>query len=64
MENLLGQLYSVTEVADMFKVDVNTVYLWLKEKKISAVKLGGTTWRIREQDLKLFILEAFEEGRK
>lgn len=64
MENFIGKLYSVSGVSEMMNVDVKTVYLWQKEKKLPALKLGGSTWRIREQDLKLFVLEAIEEGRK
>jgi excisionase family DNA binding protein len=64
VENFIGRLYSVSEVAALLNVNVKTVYLWVKDKKLPALKLGGSTWRIREQDLKLFILEAMEEGRK
>ncbi len=63
MDKFIGKLYSVAEVAEMMSVDVRTVYLWQKENKLPALKLGGSTWRIREQDLKLFILDAIEEGR-
>ena len=64
MENFIGRLYSVSEVAALLNVDVKTVYLWIKDKKLPALKLGSSTWRIREQDLKLFILGAMEEGRR
>lgn len=62
MDKFIGKLYTVSEVAALLNVDVRTVYLWQKEKKLPALKLGGTTWRIREKDLKLFIMGAFEEG--
>ncbi|MGG1879444.1 helix-turn-helix domain-containing protein [Paenibacillus cisolokensis] len=61
---LLGKVYTVEETAELLKVDINTVYKWIKEKKLSAIKLGGTTWRIKERDLHYFILQAAEEGRK
>ena len=61
---LLGIVYTVEETAELLKVDINTVYKWIKERKLSAIKLGGTTWRIKERDLHYFILQATEEGRK
>jgi len=41
-------------VAKMLKVSRLTVYRWIKEKKLRAVKVGGLV-RIREEDLKAFI---------
>ncbi|MNP76414.1 Helix-turn-helix domain protein [compost metagenome] len=59
---LLGKVYTVEETAELLKVDINTIYKWIKEKKLTAIKLGGTTWRIKERDLHYFILLATEEG--
>ena len=64
MEKLLGKLYTVTNVAQMLSINVKVIYRWINEGKLTAIKLGGTTWRVREQDLKLFVLEAIEEGSK
>jgi len=61
---LLGKLYSIDEVSNMLKVDRKTVDRWVKENKLTAMKLGGTLWRIREKDLNYFILQALEEGRR
>ncbi|MDT3429197.1 excisionase family DNA binding protein [Paenibacillus forsythiae] len=61
---LLGKLYSIDEVSDMLKVDRKTVDRWIKENKLTAMKLAGTIWRIREKDLNYFILQALEEGRR
>ena len=33
--------YTPKEVAEFLKVDNNTVYLWLKNKKIKSSKVGG-----------------------
>lgn len=37
---LLGKLYSIDEVSDMLKVDRKTVDRWIKENKLTAMKLG------------------------
>ncbi|MNN58232.1 Helix-turn-helix domain protein [compost metagenome] len=62
--DLLGKLYSIDEVSEMFKVDRKTIERWIKDEKLTAMKLAGTLWRIREKDLNYFILEALEEGRR
>lgn len=61
---LIGKLYSIEEVSEMLKVDRKTVARWIKENKLTAMKLAGTLWRIREKDLNYFILQALEEGRR
>lgn len=61
---LIGKLYSVEEVSEMLKVDRKTVDRWIKDSKLTAMKLAGTLWRIREKDLNYFILQALEEGRR
>lgn len=38
------EFYTAAEVAEICRVTVLTVYRWIKEKKIKAVKAGG--WRI------------------
>lgn len=60
---LLGNVFTVEETAELLKVDIRTVYNWIREGKLFAIKLGGTTWRIKERDLHYFILQAAEEGR-
>ena len=47
MDNLL----TVTEVADYLRTTTTTVYRWLKQGKLSAVKIGKE-WRISEGQLK------------
>lgn len=58
----LGRLYTVDETAKFLNVDTNTIYKWIGEKKLNAIKLGGTTWRIIERDLKFFLFQTTEEG--
>ncbi|MGG1662487.1 helix-turn-helix domain-containing protein [Brevibacillus sp. NRS-1366] len=58
MEKLLGKLYTVTNVAQMLGINVKVIYKWINEGKLTAIKLGGTTWRVREQDLKLFSMNS------
>jgi excisionase family DNA binding protein len=41
---------SPEEVAALFSVSLRTVYNWIKQKKIPAMKIGGV-WRIRRADL-------------
>ena len=50
--------YTVSEVADMFKVSRDTVGDWIRKGKIGAVKFGGTkTVRISETDLNKFLTD-------
>lgn len=63
MEKLLGRLFTVEEAADLLRVETQTIYKWIREGKLTCIKLAGTTVRIREDDLKLFILSAMEAGR-
>ncbi|MFD0589949.1 helix-turn-helix domain-containing protein [Paenibacillus sp. GCM10027627] len=61
---LLGNVNTVDEVAVILKVDINTVYKWISQRKLIAMKLAGTTYRVTEKDLKYFVMQAFEEGRR
>ena len=49
----MEKLYSCTEVAEHYGVAVDTVWTWIKEKKLTAVKVGRA-YRIYETDLKAF----------
>jgi excisionase family DNA binding protein len=40
-----AQFYTVKEYAEVMKVHENTVYAWIENKIISAIKIGGL-WRI------------------
>jgi excisionase family DNA binding protein len=42
------------QIADRLTVKKNTVYSWLRLKKLNGVKLGKI-WRVSETDLKSFL---------
>ena len=55
---MLEVYYTCAEVAERSKVELQTVWSWVRGKKLPAVKIGKE-YRITEADLK-----AFEESRK
>ena len=48
------KVYSLEEVADILKITRRTLYTYVKEEKLHAVKIGKY-WRVSEQDLQDFI---------
>ena len=54
----MEKTYSCAEIAERYGVTVDTVWTWIKEKKLTAVNIGKS-YRVREQDLK-----AFEEANR
>ena len=54
----MEKFYRCEQVAERYGVKVSTVWSWIREKKISAVKIGGG-YRVRES-----ALAAFEETEK
>ncbi|GBG06204.1 putative excisionase [Paenibacillus agaridevorans] len=64
MKTYLGRLYSADEVAKLLSIDMNTCYKWLREGRIKGMKLADSLWRVREADLKLFVEQAIEVGRR
>ena len=54
----MSQMFTCEEVAERYKVKVITVWEWIRQKKLSAIKLGRE-YRITEEDLK-----AFENSRR
>jgi excisionase family DNA binding protein len=54
MQQVDEQLYTPQEVADYLKVDVRTVYRWLREGELSAIRFQRE-YRITERDLKDFL---------
>src|SRR5574344_141675 len=48
------------QVAELLKVDLDTVLLWLKQKKLPGVKIGNI-WRIEESRLLEFLSSAMDE---
>lgn len=47
-------LYTVEEVRNILKVTRRTLYNYIKSGDLKAVKIGKN-WRIREQDLEIFL---------
>lgn len=54
----MGELYTCPEVAARYKVEVITVWDWIRKGKLGAIKIGRD-YRISDTDLK-----AFEEARR
>lgn len=54
----MEMFYSCEQVADRYGVKVETVWAWIREKKLPAVKIG-TRYRVKASDL-----EAFEQENK
>ena len=49
-------LLKVSEVAQVLKLNILTVYQYIRQEKLSAVKIGRN-YRIEERDLERFIEE-------
>lgn len=49
----MEKFYSCEQVADRYGVKVGTVWTWIRESILPAVKLGGV-YRIKESDLVAF----------
>ena len=50
-------VYKPKEVAEILKVSERTIVNYLKSKELPGTKIGGL-WRIRKQDLELFLEES------
>lgn len=55
--------YTPQEIAQTFKVKKSTVYFWIREGKLKAIKMGNLV-RIPEKALREFIRETSGEGSK
>lgn len=42
--------YTPKEISDKLKLNIRTIYKWIREGKVNAVKLGDV-WRISESEL-------------
>ena len=51
---IMQELLTVSEVAQLMKVTPQTVLQWIYTKRLKAYKAGGQ-WRIRPEDLQLFL---------
>lgn len=54
----MAQMFTCEEVAERYKVKVITVWEWIRQKKLGAIKLGRE-YRITEDDL-----VSFEDSRR
>lgn len=54
----MSKMYTCDEVAERYKVKVITVWGWIRQRKLNAIKLGRE-YRVLEDDL-----IKFEEERK
>lgn len=50
----MTKYFTARELAEMFKVHVKTVYVWIYEGKLEATKLGRTV-RFSEKQLEAFM---------
>ena len=46
----MEKLFTPQEVAQKLKIDMSTVYRWIREGRLKAVKIGHF-WRISESEL-------------
>lgn len=53
MRNQSAHMLTVNEVADLFQVSPRTVFRWMAQGWLPAVRVGNVT-RIRPEDLKAF----------
>lgn len=49
----MSKMYTCDEVAERYKVQVITVWDWIRKKKLNAIKLGRE-YRVSEDDLLKF----------
>lgn len=54
----MSKMYNCEEVSERYNVKVITVWDWIRNKKLPAIKIGRE-YRIREEDI-----EAFENERR
>lgn len=59
----MERLLTVNEAAKILRLNSETVARYIREGKISAVKLGRV-WRVEEKDLEEFIRERKRETKK
>ncbi len=51
----MGKLYTCDEVAERYGVRTDTIWSWIRNKKLCAIKVSGSRGcRIAEEDLRAF----------
>lgn len=48
------KVYKPEEIAEIMQVDLETVHMWLRQRRISGIKVGAI-WRITEQQFDKFL---------
>ena len=59
---MIDALLTVNEAADMLRVDIQSVYRWIKCGKIPAYRLAGRAVRILESDIRNHLLTPIDVG--
>lgn len=49
----MSKMFTCNEVAEMYGIQIITVWDWIRKKKLPALKIGRE-YRIKEEDLKEF----------
>jgi excisionase family DNA binding protein len=52
--DLMDNYYTPQQVAEKLQINIRTVYKWIREGKLKAIKIGDL-WRISETELKRFV---------
>ncbi len=50
----MDNYYTPQQVAEKLQINIRTVYKWIREGKLKAIKVGDL-WRISETELKRFV---------
>ncbi|PJW20225.1 excisionase [Geobacillus thermodenitrificans] len=58
MLDKLGKLFTAEQIAEQLNVSSRTVYNWINQGKLKAMRLGNSTLRISERELNNFILQS------
>jgi len=54
----IQELYTVEEVAKLFKVNPESVRRWVRKEKIKSIKLGGKFIRMTKESINDFLKES------
>lgn len=49
----MEMFYDCKQVADRYGVKISTVWAWIRDKKLSAIKIGKT-YKVKAEDLETF----------
>jgi len=49
----MSKMYSCEEISERYRVQIITVWDWIRKKKLPAIKIGRE-YRVTEDDLKIF----------